>query len=66
MGTSSHPELISRAGGILADRTIAPIEKLRRLIALGYEEEDAEAMVEQQISGQQHMVYYESLPTDNY
>ncbi len=44
----------------------APINKVRQLVAIGYEEEVAEFMVSGVQSGQHQMLYYEQLPQADY
>lgn len=44
----------------------APIEKVRQLVSIGYEEEVAELMVTGVQSGQHQMLYYEQLPQADY
>ncbi len=44
----------------------SPIDKVRQLVAIGYEEEVAELMVSGVQSGQHQMLYYEQLPNADY
>lgn len=48
------------------DANLDPINKVQKLVALGYEEEDAEAMVWQSQQPSHQMVYYEQLPQPRY
>lgn len=50
---------------ILASDT-APIEKVRKLVALGYDEEDADTMVSGAQAGPAQSMYYEQLPRPDY
>ncbi|HUC19980.1 MAG TPA: hypothetical protein VMR98_00600 [Candidatus Polarisedimenticolaceae bacterium] len=43
-----------------------PINKVRQLVAIGYEEEVADMMVSGVQSGQHQMLYYEQLPRADY
>jgi Holliday junction resolvasome RuvABC DNA-binding subunit len=52
------------AAAILAAE-ISPLDKVRKLVALGYDEDQAEALVTGAQSGNQ-MVYYEQLPGPDY
>lgn len=45
---------------------IRPVDKVRKLVALGYDEDDAERMVSGQLINQQQPVYYEQLPNPEY
>jgi Holliday junction resolvasome RuvABC DNA-binding subunit len=45
---------------------ISPLDKVRKLVALGYDEQEAEAMVNGVQTGQNQLVYYEQLPNPEY
>jgi Holliday junction resolvasome RuvABC DNA-binding subunit len=45
---------------------LSPINKVRKLVALGYDEDQAELMVNGAQQGQGQMVYYEQLPEPVY
>ena len=48
----------------ILDTSLSPINKIQKLVALGYEQEEAEAMVSGIQSG--GMIYYEQLPYPDY
>ncbi|TAK89737.1 hypothetical protein EPO04_01365 [Patescibacteria group bacterium] len=48
------------------DANLDPINKVQKLVALGYEQEDAELMVWQHQEASHQMVYYEQLPQPEY
>jgi Holliday junction resolvasome RuvABC DNA-binding subunit len=45
---------------------LPPLEKVRKLVALGYEEDDAETLVTNLQAGRNQMIYYEQLPRPDY
>lgn len=62
--TTKQQRLKKWAASILA-ANIQPLEKVRKLVAIGYDEDEAEHMVGSQL-GSEQMVYYEQLPSPEY
>ncbi len=54
-----------RAAAIL-ESELSPLDKVRGLVSLGYEEEIADFMVAGAQSGRNQMLYYEKLPQADY
>jgi hypothetical protein len=50
----------------ILESQVTPLDKIRRLVALGYEEIDADAMVASLQVGPNQMMYYEQLPEPEY
>lgn len=48
------------------DANLDPVNKVQKLVALGYDQEDAESMVWQAQQPSHQMVYYEQLPQPEY
>ena len=65
MTTQQRQKRRKWATGVL-ESALTPLDKVRKLIALGYEEIDAEAMVTSLQMGSGQMVYYEQLPSPEY
>lgn len=45
---------------------LSPLDKVRKLVALGYDEDDADTLVTNSQVGTSQMMYYEQLPTPDY
>ena len=65
MTTAKRAQRRKSATSIL-ESAQAPLDKVRKLVALGYEEIDAEAMVTDLQVGYGQMIYYEQLPSPEY
>jgi uncharacterized protein YoaH (UPF0181 family) len=50
----------------ILESQVAPVEKMRQLMAIGYGEEEAALLVEQHEAGTRQPVYYEQLPEAAY
>lgn len=50
----------------ILESDLSSLDKERKLVALGYEEEEADSMVNGAQSGKNQMVYYEQLPNPDY
>lgn len=61
------PELLraSKVAAILSSQS-DPITKVRRIVSLGYEEEEASMLVESHQSNLRQPIYYEQLPKAPY
>jgi uncharacterized protein YoaH (UPF0181 family) len=55
-----------RWAAAILEAQISPVNKVRKLMALGYDEGQAEMMVGGVQQGQNQMVYYEQLPDPEY
>ena len=65
MATTHYAQRRRSAAQIL-ESALTPLDKIQKLVALGYEEIDAEAMVASSQLGPNQMVYYEQLPDPEY
>jgi hypothetical protein len=58
-----------RQANQVLESQLPPLEKVRKLVALGYEEDDADTLVANAQVGPSHpsqMIYYEQLPNPDY
>lgn len=50
----------------ILESDLSSLDKVRKLVALGYEEEEADNMVNGIQTGKNQLVYYEQLPNPDY
>lgn len=62
MGTQQQ----RRSAAKVLQSRVTPLSKVRGLVALGYDEEDADAMVSSLQVGPNQIMYYEQLPEPDY
>jgi len=58
--------LEQRQANQILESQLPPLEKVRKLIALGYDEDDADTLVANAQVGARQMIYYEQLPNPDY
>jgi hypothetical protein len=55
-----------RSAAAVLESQLSALEKVRKLVALGYDEIDADALVGNLQVGPNQMIYYEQLPNPDY